>query len=260
MPLFMQQNRALLAVGGADAATFLQGLITQDVLALRPAHWHWAGLLSPQGKLLFDFLIRQQNDAFILDVEAARRDNFIKKLSLYKLRASVTVEALAGAVTVGWDAEMPADAATDARHGALGWRGTVDAPADALDAYRQHRWRLGVAEGGDELGIDKLLWLETNANELGGASFTKGCYVGQENTARMHHRAKLRKRLMIFDSDGSGETLMAGDKPAGEVMCQQGASGVALLRLDYLASDITLGGAAVRLHRPDWLEPHLKTD
>lgn len=260
MPLFMQQNRALLAVSGADAATFLQGLITQDVLALRPKHWHWAGLLSPQGKVLFDFLIRQQNDSFILDVEAARRDNFIKKLNLYKLRASVTVEALADAVVVGWDMAMPIDAATDIRHGALGWRGSGDAPADTLEAYRQHRWNLGVAEGADELGIDQLLWLEANAGELGGVSFTKGCYVGQENTARMHHRAKLRKRLLVFESAGSGDALMAGDKLAGDVMCQHGALGVALVRLDYLTADLTLDSAAAQLRRPDWLEPQHKTD
>ncbi len=260
MPLFTQQNRALLAVRGTDAASFLQGLITQDIASLRPQHWHWAGLLSPQGKLLFDFLIRQQDDAFILDVEAARRDNFIKKLNMYKLRATVAVEALAAPVVVGWGVAMPADAATDARLATLGWRSSGDAPADDHEAYRQHRWSLGVAEGVAELGIDQLLWLEANAGELGGVSFTKGCYVGQENTARMHHRAKLRKRLMMFQSAGAGDMLMADDKSVGNVMCQQGGWGVALVRLEHMAADITLANMPVRLLKPDWLEPYLKTD
>jgi folate-binding protein YgfZ len=260
MPLFMQQNRALLAVRGTDAAQFLQGLITQDVLALTTGQWMWSGLLSPQGKVLFDFLIRKQGDDFILDVEAVRRDTFIKKLNLYKLRAAVVIEALAAKVIVGWNVAMPADAATDARHGGLGWRGSGDAPTDDHAVYMLHRWSLGIAEGAEELGIDQLLWLETNAGDVGGASFTKGCYIGQENTARMHHRAKLRKRLMVFESAGSGDALMAGDKLAGEIMCQHGSLGVALVRLDYLVTDLTLGDAAARLHTPDWLEPHLKTD
>jgi folate-binding protein YgfZ len=260
MPVFLQQNRALLKVSGADATTFLQGLITQDVTALRPHHWHWAALLSPQGKLLFDLLICAQGDDFMLDVEADQRAELLKKLNLYKLRAAVSITADAAAVTVGWDAAMPEGAATDARHPQLGWRGSVDAPVDEADLYRQHRWSFGIAEGAAELGIDKLLWLEANARELGGVSFTKGCYVGQENTARMHHRGKVRKRIMLFESDGRGETIMADDRPAGDVIYQQNAMGVTLLRLDYVTSELHLNGAHVKLLYPDWLEPHLKCD
>jgi folate-binding protein YgfZ len=260
MPVFLQQNRALLKVSGADATTFLQGLITQDVAALRPDQWQWAALLSPQGKLLFDLLIRAQGNDYLLDVEADRRGELLKKLTLYKLRAAVTITAEAATVTVGWDEAMPEDAAIDVRHPQLGWRGSVDAPMDEHNLYHLHRWSLGIAEGAGELGIDRLLWLEANARELGGVSFTKGCYVGQENTARMHHRGKVRKRIMLFESAGSGETIMAADRPAGEVICQQNGLGVGLLRLDYVDSDLQLNGAPVRLQRPDWLEAQLKSD
>jgi folate-binding protein YgfZ len=260
MPVFLAQNRALLRVSGADATGFLQGLLTQDVAALRPDQWHWAALLSPQGKLLFDMLIRPHDADFLLDVETERRAELLKKLNLYKLRAAVSITAQADAVIVGWDAPMPDTAARDVRQPQLGWRGTGDAAADTTSAYRQHRWSLGIAEGRCELGIDQLLWLEANANELGGVSFTKGCYVGQENTARMHHRSKVRKRIFVFESAGGGESLMIGERPAGDVLHQQGTMGVALLRLDYVDSQLTLGGAPVQLIRPDWLEPQLKSD
>jgi folate-binding protein YgfZ len=260
MLVLLQQNRALLRVSGADALSFLQGLLTQDTAALRPDQWHWAALLSPQGKLLFDMLIRQQGTDFLLDVEADRRTELHKKLNLYKLRAAVNITAEADAVIVGWDALRPDQAAHDARHPQLGWRGVGDAAADDTGQYRQHRWSLGIAEGARELGIDQLLWLEANAGELGGVSFTKGCYVGQENTARMHHRGKVRKRIFVFESAGVGGSLMAGERAAGDVLDLQERMGVALLRLDYVDSDLTLNGAPVRLIRPDWLEPQLKTD
>jgi folate-binding protein YgfZ len=260
MPVFLAQNHALLRVSGADATGFLQGLLTQDMAALRPDQWQWAALLSPQGKTLFDMLIRLQDADFLLDVEADRRAELLKKLNMYKLRAAVNISAEADTVIVGWDTPTPDHAAHDSRHPRLGWRGIGDAAADTTNAYRQHRWSLGIAEGARELGIDRLLWLEANANELGGVSFTKGCYVGQENTARMHHRGKVRKRLFVFKNTGAGDTLMAGERPAGDVLHQQDNMGVALLRLDYLYSELTLGGAPVRLICPDWLEPQLKSD
>jgi folate-binding protein YgfZ len=260
MPAFMLENRSLLRVSGADAATFLQGLITQDITQASPERWLWAGLLSPQGKLLFDFLIRHVGDDFTLDVEAARSGDLMKKLNLYKLRADVSISAEPGAVVAGWNMPRPDDAAEDARHARLGWRGSGAAAADQTRAYQAHRWSLGIAEGAVELGIDKLLWLEANAGELGGVSLTKGCYVGQENTARMHHRSKVRKRIMIVQSAGTADVVMAGDKPAGDIMIQNGTQAVAVMRLDYIESILTLNNQPARLLRPDWLEPQLKSD
>jgi folate-binding protein YgfZ len=258
MPAYLLTHRALLHVRGSDAATFLQGLITQDVMALDTERWQWAALLSPQGKLLVDFLIRKTDDGFVLDVEAARREAFSKKLSLYKLRADVTLDSLDRPVIAGWDMPPPAGAATDARHGALGWRSSGTAPAGD-EQYRAHRWQLGIAEGAAELGIDKLLWLEANAGELGGVSFTKGCYVGQENTARMHHRDKLRKRVMIFSSTGTGDAVMAGDRMAGDVLLHSGHEGCALIRLEHAQAPLQLGDAPAELRVPDWLAPQLKS-
>jgi folate-binding protein YgfZ len=260
MPIFIQQNRALLRVDGADAATFLQGLITQDVTTLSPERWQWAGLLSAQGKILFDFLIRRCEDGYILDVEAARCTELIKKFSLYKLRATVNFEVIPAPVLIGWDVPMPHNAALDARNLELGWRGSGDAPTATTQAYRQHRWSLGIAEGAEELGIGQIMWLEANANELGGANFTKGCYVGQENTARMYHRSKLRKRLFSFQSCGSGGELVADDKAAGDIMCHQNDCGIALMRLEHIECQLTLGNMPLSLLRPIWLEAQLKND
>ncbi len=260
MPSVILPDRALLRISGPDAASFLQGLITQDVAGLDSQHWRWAALLSPQGKLLFDFLARRDDTDIWLDVEAARRAELIKRLTLYKLRAQVMIAAEETPVIAGWGLPLPAEAAIDQRHAALGWRGSGSAADDNMDAYRQHRWSLGIAEGADELGVDRLLWLEANATELGGVSFTKGCYVGQENTARMHHKARVRKRIMMFQSHGRADILMAGERAAGDVLCQRGEHGIALLRLDYVDTLLTLDGEAVTLLRPSWLEPHLKSD
>jgi folate-binding protein YgfZ len=252
MPIYLLPDRALLEVRGADAAGFLQGLITQDVTTIGGGRWHWAALLSPQGKLLFDFLLRKSADFFVLDVEAVRRAEFARKLNLYKLRAAVTIVTQDAQVVAGWDMPQAEGAAADARHPALGWRGTGDAAVDD-GSYRAHRWHLGIAEGAAELGIDRLLWLEANAAELGGVSFSKGCYVGQENTARMHHRSKLRKRIMIFQSIGVGETVMAANRAAGDVLQQDGTQGVALMRLEHIDAPLALGDAAATLLLPDWL-------
>ncbi len=253
MPIYLLPDRALLQVSGADAATFLQGLITQDVASLTEDRWQWSALLSPQGKLLFDFLIRKNGDAYLLDVEALRRAELQKKLSLYKLRAAVTLEPLDTPVLAGWDAPQPAGAAVDARHPALCWRGAGQAAANDAGHFRAHRWKIGIAEGAAELGVDKLLWLEANAVELGGVSFTKGCYIGQENTARMHHRSKVRKRVVVFRSEGKGETLMAGDRAAGDVLLQDGQHGTALMRAEYAAAALTLGSETAELLPADWL-------
>ena len=252
-------HRALLRISGEDAASFLQGLITQDVAQVDAGGWRWSALLSPQGKLLFDFLIRREGDAFLLDCEATRRADLVKRLTLYRLRAKVLFEPMEAQIVAGWDAAGPEGGVPDLRHPGLGWRGTGNAEA-APDLWRQHRLGLGIAEGAAELGVEKLLWLESNADLLGGVSFTKGCYVGQENTARMHHRSKVRKRVLTFRSDGSGEAIMAGDRTAADVLWLKDGIGSALMRLEWLDAPLALGDAAVTLIRPDWLEPALKSD
>ncbi len=173
-----------------DVRAFLQGLVTNDVAGPLSV---WAALLSPQGKVLFDFLVHGDGADLLLDCEAANADGLVKRLSLYRLRRQIGI-ARDPALGVHWQAgDGPAP---DPRLPALGqrWLGTPDGES-ADQAWLAHRLALGVCEGAAELA--DLLWLECNAAELNGVSFTKGCYVGQENTARMNWRQKVNRRLVV---------------------------------------------------------------
>lgn len=177
---------------GEDVRGFLQGLVTQDTAAGFPL---WAGLLSPQGKALFDFILWTDGDDVLIDCEADQAEALTRRLSMYRLRRKIgiTVDTETG---VFWSK----DGIGDPRHPELGrrWLGPIsDDDEDASEAFRAHRLALGIAEGVAELGSDQTLWLETNADELNGVSFSKGCYVGQENTARMNWRQKVNRRLVV---------------------------------------------------------------
>jgi folate-binding protein YgfZ len=188
-------DRALVRLSGEDVRGFLQGLVTSDVTGELPV---WAGLLTPQGKCLFDFLVWSDGERLLLDCEAGAADDLMKRLSIYRLRRKIDIrrdESLA----VHWSASGDKGAA-DPRLAALGRRWLAPA-GDASHGWLEHRLRLGVCEGRAELG--DILWLECNAAELNGVSFTKGCYVGQENTARMNWRAKVNRRLVVLEGGGT---------------------------------------------------------
>lgn len=191
------------AAEGEDAAQFLQGLVTNDVTGALPVY---AGLLTAQGKLLFDFLVWPGSEgSILLDCEADAAAELVKRLSLYRLRRKLTIE-LDPALGVFWQAELGDGGAPDPRLADLGqrWLAAVsDADQAADDDYRRHRLALGVPEGRGELG--DVLWLEANAAELNGVSFAKGCYVGQENTARMNWRQKVNRRVLVVPLDRSDE-------------------------------------------------------
>lgn len=180
---------------GEDVRGFLQGLVTQDMTAQMPL---WAGLLTPQGKALFDFFLWDDGADILIDCEAAQAEALARRLSLYRLRRKIAI-AINPALGVFWAMAAP-QGVTDPRLEALGVR-WIAAPSgddvDISDIYRNHRLSLGVTEGAAELGSDATLWLEANAAELHGVSFTKGCYVGQENTARMNWRQKVNRRLQV---------------------------------------------------------------
>lgn len=194
---------------GVDVAEFLQGLVTSDVTATLPV---WTGLLSPQGKVLFDFIVWPAGRDLLIDCEAGAADGLIKRLSMYRLRKAITI-ARDETLAVHWRPHQGDGAATDPRLPALGerWIAAIDTAdpdenakgADA--AWRAHRLALGVPEGRAELGDGEMLWLECNAAELHGVSFTKGCFVGQENTARMNWRQKVNRRLIVVPLSESDE-------------------------------------------------------
>ncbi len=187
-------DRALIRVSGEDVRGFLQGLVTQDVSAVQPDAPLWAGLLSPQGKALFDFILWADDADILIDCESAQREALIRRLSIYRLRRPITITAAEGGVH--WSRADDRGVA-DPRLAALGFRWLGNADGEPASGWREHRLRLGVTEGAEELGQDKTLWLECNAAELNGVSFSKGCYVGQENTARMNWRAKVNRRLIV---------------------------------------------------------------
>ena len=227
-------DRAVLRLSGEDVRGFLQGLVTNDTAGPLPV---WAGLLTPQGKALFDFILWPDGEDVLIDCEAAAADALARRLSLYRLRRPITI-ARDPALAVHWSAEGEGGV-PDPRLPALGRR-WIAPPGEAAEGWHEHRLRLGVAEGAEELGTDKTLWLEANARELNGVSFTKGCYVGQENTARMHHRSKMNRRLVVVPTtEGNDRTRIVHDDIG--------------LAVEHRRTD-AIGDALI----PDWLETALR--
>ena len=205
------KDRALIRISGEEARPSLQGLITQDVLTLAQGAPRWSGLLTPQGKALFDFMLwaapeAEKADDVLIDCEATQADVLARRLTLYRLRRKVEIAREEG-LAVHWALEPPGkapDEPVDPRLAALGHRWVAPATEGDVSAeFRAHRLSLNVCEGIAELGSDQTLWLEANAEELNGVDYTKGCYVGQENTARMHYRAKVNRRLVVVPLEKS---------------------------------------------------------
>lgn len=206
MPATTLTDRAVVRLSGDDVRGFVQGLVTSDVAGELPV---WTGLLTPQGKCLFDFLVWSDGDELLLDCEAAAADDVIKRLAIYRLRRSIKI-ARDDSLSVHWSPDG-SEGVGDPRLAALGhrWLAPADEPAEG---WLEHRLRLGVTEGRAELG--DILWLECNAIELSGVSFSKGCFVGQENTARMNWRQRVNRRLFVV-TGGGGERIRAAYPDVG---------------------------------------------
>lgn len=230
-------NRALLRLSGEDVRGFLQGLVTQDIALVAPGKPQWAGLLTPQGKALYDFFMWEADGAILIDCETVQRDALAKRLSMYRLRRPIAIEPVDGGVH--WSLNS-GQGVPDPRLAALGYRWLGEAEGAPANGWRAHRLSLGVTEGVAELGQDKTLWLEANAAELNGVSFTKGCYIGQENTARMHYRAKVNRRLVVTPLSEPSDRTRASYPELGLM--------VELRRVE------ALGDARV----PDWLAAALQ--
>jgi folate-binding protein YgfZ len=224
-------DRAVVRLSGEGVRGFVNGLVTNEVTAELPV---WAGLLTPQGKCLFDFIVWRDGDDLLLDCEADAAGDLIKRLALYRLRRPIRIER-DPSIAVQWSSGG-SQGVTDPRLAELGHR-WLSAATDPAAGWLEHRLRLGVCEGRAELG--DILWLECNAGELAGVSFTKGCFVGQENTARMNWRQKVNRRLMVVHALEPG--------PRARVLYGNLGLAVEHRRVDDLE------GAII----PDWLKPAL---
>jgi folate-binding protein YgfZ len=281
-------HRSVIAVGGLDRVEFLQGLISNDTTKVAPGRAIWAALLTPQGRFLNDmFVVDDGNDILLLETERERAPALARKLALYKLRSKVTVEdrgtAMEVAVVFGPGAEKlaPVEGAvafTDPRLAELGMRvlapagqaaallaarGCAAAPLDAYDALRLE---LGVPDGSRDLIVEKALLLENGFDELNGVDWQKGCYMGQELTARTKYRALIRRRLFPVRIEGAlpapGTAIFKDGQEVGELRSGSGKRALAMLRLEAVTPGQTLaaGDARVVPEVPRWMRLPETTD
>ena len=254
MPAVLLDDRAVLSVSGAEARNFLQGLVTCDMVKVAPDAPGFGALLTPQGKILFDFLIAQDGERFLLDTARYKAAELLKRLTFYRLRAKVELanlsddakgdEALAVVALFG-DAQPPAGATVlaDPRAQELGRRAILPLAAaraiatDPREKYEAHRIACGVPSGGLDFAYGDAFPHEVNMDLLHGVAFDKGCYVGQEVVSRMQHRGLVRKRVLRVEIDGSaapGAEIRAGEIAIGVLGGAQGSHGLATVRLDRL--------------------------
>lgn len=279
MPALRLPSRAVLAVAGDEAAPFLQGLITNDINKAGVSEAVYAGLLTAQGKYLFDFFIVRHGAGYLLDVEAARKQLLVERFNFYKLRANVTIQDVSSLWSVwaflGSDG-VPESARAqptgivfpDPRCADMGSRALLSAQETRPDTatlanYEQMRLTLGLADGSRDLDVEQRFILEANFAELNGVDFKKGCYMGQEMTARMAHRGILKKRIMPVHVEGSlpapQTPLWSGSHQAGHLLSGQGANALALVRLEHWRDPLVADNGASVVPRPaKWLEHVLK--
>ena len=263
------QRRGVIRVAGVDARKYLQGLITNDIAKAQDGRAIHAGLLNPQGKVLFDFFVVAANGGYLLDVVKDKSDELMKRLSFYRLRAEVDiVDEPSLAISAAWGGEPHPCKDTvvypDPRLPELGFRLILRADTSAAELgcspaseadYDTNRIRLGVPEGGLDYGFGEAFPHEALFDQLNGVDFAKGCYVGQEVVSRMEHRGTARRRIVPIESEAtlplSGSSIEVGNMPIGTIGSVSGASGLALVRLDRaeeaLARGIPLTAAGVKL-------------
>ncbi|MBV1867867.1 MAG: folate-binding protein [Marinosulfonomonas sp.] len=240
-------DRIVFTISGVDRVKFLQGLITNDVDRLSGG-LIYAAMLTPQGKYLADFFLISAGDNILLDVQETLAQGLLQRLNMYKLRADVAIEPSDLNVLRG-TGPTPKGAWADPRHPALGWRtystDTGAAPTTDWDAIRVAHC---IPQSGIELIPNETYILEAGFEHLSGVDFKKGCYVGQEITARMKHKTELRKGLAIVDVAGVapvGTAILADGKPVGTLFTQSGGKGIAFLRFDRAGTDMMAGGISV---------------
>jgi len=288
--LLWPAQRGLIRIEGPDARAFLQGIVSNDVNKVSQARAVYAALLTPQGKYLHDFFIAEFTGALWLDCEAARRDDLLRRLTRFKLRSKVAVapgpESHAVALIYGGGAVAALGLGSergaarpfagglvyaDPRLAEIGVRAILPpsagpalaalgiAPGDPLD-YEKQRILNGLPDGSRDLEIEKSILLENGFEELGGVDWYKGCYMGQELTARTHYRALIKKRLVPVEVEGpapaSGTPILADGAEVGVMRSAVDGLGLALLKTEALngAAPLVAGGATLRPRKPDWMK------
>lgn len=249
-------DRGVVSVSGAEAGAFLQGLFTNDVLGLERGAARFAALLSPQGKILVDFLVARDPEGFLIDCPAALAGELTKKLTLYRLRAKLAIVDRSAELGVAayWNGDAPEGAYRDPRANGLGWRRI--APRAALSSlgdagYEAHRIACGAPKGDVDFAYGDTFPHDANMDLLHGVDFNKGCYVGQEVVSRVQHRGIARKRIVPVNFDGQaparGAEIFSGDVVIGTMGGSVGGRGLALIRVDKAAEAeaITCAGAAL---------------
>lgn len=275
MPIAQLDDRVVVRIAGPDAATFLQNVVTLDVPAVDRNGSGYGALLTPQGKVLWDFLLHRLDDGYAADVRADEAAAFAKRLSLYKLRAKVEIAVAADlAVFVAWGSDPSPSTSpqgggevhADPRLADLGWRwvapaGSVQTDASAADWHR-HRIALAVPEGGVDFEFGDAFPFDAAMDSLNGVAFDKGCFVGQEVVSRMRHRGTARRRIVAIDAKAAlpdpGAEIVAGGRPLGRLGSAADGHAIGLVRLDRLRAaldadeSVQAGSAEVTVALPAW--------
>ena len=251
-------GRAVLAVSGPEAGHFLHNLLTADIEGLAGGGARYAALLSPQGKILFDMLVRRDGDGYLIDCAAGQRADLLKRLNLYKLRARLEIAARDDLSVTVSPSEIPGGY-PDPRAPEIGWRSMGPATGTEAQGYDQARIALGLADGAADLGSGEFFPHEANLDQLGGVSFAKGCYVGQEVVSRMEHRGLARSRILPVRLEGpavpKGTDIRSGGKLVGTILSSAGHDALAIMRLDRLEeaeAPLTAGDTRVSARKPRW--------
>jgi tRNA-modifying protein YgfZ len=266
LPHFPDQNRpdrAVISITGETALTWLHNLLTCDVSTLGVGSAAYGALLSPQGKILHDMFVYNAGGRVLIDCATEQRAGLLQKFAMYRLRAKLMIE-LDNELEVGVHSEKPDDAMSypDPRQVGMGWRSFVASGtlinAPGSHAYDVRRIRLGLADSVQDMGVETVFPHEVNFHQMGGVSFSKGCYVGQEVVSRMQHRGTARNRMLpvTFDKKPAEMKLTSGDKLIGEIHSCHDHHGLALIRIDRLAdltAPLMAGTTTVHVHKPDWI-------
>lgn len=259
----VRRDRAVLSLVGVETENFLHNLVTADILGLVEGEARYAALLTPQGKILFDFFVLKSGEGYLLDCAASQLEELTKRLMFYRLRAKVTITERRD-LEVGVLPEQPTGmtAYVDPRTSLIGWRMIAEKGTLPMGTgYDGARIALGLADSDGDIGSGELFPHEANFDQLGAVSFSKGCYIGQEVVSRMEHRATARSRILPVTFEGAAAprsaAIKSADKIIGSVLSSASNAALALLRLDRMAEatqPLLTDAVRVRVHKPAWIK------